>query len=159
MRRIRVVLMIGVVTVVAAAALAAGATAGGTTQVDGVMRVVDVGDPFDVTDDVTQVWGDLIGYWWTTTFDLGVATKSGVVTGSGTELVKGQCVHPVIGGTGAFAKAKGVIHVTDRPSAGGVLTSYTGTLDVPGISASSAKAPPERTPQSVSRAVLGGCGR
>ena len=53
------------------------------------MRVVDVGDPADVTDDVTQVWGDLIGYWWTTTFDLGVATKSGVVTGSGTERFDG----------------------------------------------------------------------
>ena len=43
-------------------------------------------------------------------------------------LVKGQCVHPVVGGTGAFAKAKGVIHMTDRPSKGGVLTTYTGTL-------------------------------
>ena len=74
-------------------------------------------------------------------------------------LVKGQCVHPVIGGTGAFAKTKGVIHMSDRPSAGGVLTTYTGTLDVPGIAASSAKAPSERTPQSVSRAVPGGCGR
>ena len=74
-------------------------------------------------------------------------------------LVKGQCVHPVIGGTGAFAKAKGVIHMTDRPSVGGVLTTYTGTLDVPGIAASSAKAPPERTPQSVSRVGRGGCGR
>ena len=52
---------------------------------------------------------------------------------------QGQCVHPVIGGTGTFAKAKGVIHMTDRPSAGGVLTTYTGTLDVPGIAASSAR--------------------
>ena len=74
-------------------------------------------------------------------------------------LVNGQCVHPVIGGTGAFAKAKGVIHMTDRPSAGGVLTTYTGTLEASGMSASSAKAPPERTLQSVSRAVRGGCGR
>ena len=92
MRRIRAVLMIGVVTVVtvvAAATPAAGATAGGSTQVDGVMRVVDVGDPFDVTDDVTQVWGDLIGYWWTTRFDLGVVTSSGVVTASGAERFDG----------------------------------------------------------------------
>ena len=44
---------------------------------------------FDVTDDVTQVRGDLIGYWWTTTFDVGVATKAGVVTGSGTERFDG----------------------------------------------------------------------
>ena len=74
-------------------------------------------------------------------------------------LVKGQCVHPVVGGTGAFAKAKGVIHMIDRPSPGGVLTTYTGTLDAPGMSASSATTPPERTPQSVSRVVRGGCGR
>jgi hypothetical protein len=73
-------------------------------------------------------------------------------------LVKGQCVHPVVGGTGAFAKAKGVLHMTDRPSKGGVLTTYTGTLAGPGISVSSATAPPERTVQSTSRAARGGCG-
>ena len=73
-------------------------------------------------------------------------------------LVKGQCVHPVVGGTGAFAKAKGVIHMTDRPSKGGVLTTYTGTLAVPGISVSSETAQPERTVQSTSRVARGGCG-
>lgn len=72
-------------------------------------------------------------------------------------LVKGQCVHPVVGGTGAFSKAKGVIHMTDRPSKGGVLTTYTGTLDVPGLPASSTPAPSQRTPQSVS-SVAGVCG-
>ena len=72
-------------------------------------------------------------------------------------LVKGQCVHPVVGGTGAFSKAKGVIHMTDRPSKGGVVTTYTGTLDVPGLPASSTSAPSERTPQSVS-SVAGVCG-
>ena len=70
---------------VGALSVTGGAATHGTTQVDGAMRVVDIGDPFDVTDDVTQVRGDLIGYWWTTRFDLGVATSSGVVTGSGTE--------------------------------------------------------------------------
>jgi hypothetical protein len=73
-------------------------------------------------------------------------------------LVKGQCVHPVVGGTGAFAKAKGVIHMTDRPSKGGVVTTYTGTLEVPGLSVSSATAPRERTVQSASRVARGGCG-
>jgi hypothetical protein len=87
MRRMRTVLAVG--AAVAAAALAGVAAAAGTTQIDGVMRVVDVGDPDDVTDDVTQVQGDLIGYWWTTTFEVGVATKSGVVTGSGTERFDG----------------------------------------------------------------------
>jgi hypothetical protein len=43
-------------------------------------------------------------------------------------LVKGQCVHPVLGGTGAFAGAKGVIHMKDTPTAGGTRTTYSGTL-------------------------------
>jgi hypothetical protein len=87
MRGMRTALAVG--AVLAAAALAGVAAAAGTTQVSGVMRVVEIGDPSDVTDDVTQVEGDLIGYWWTTTFDLGVATRSGVVTGSGTERFDG----------------------------------------------------------------------
>jgi len=44
-------------------------------------------------------------------------------------LVRGQCVHPVLGGTGAFAGVKGVIHMKDTPTASGaVRTTYTGTL-------------------------------
>lgn len=35
------------------------------------------------------------------------------------KLVKGQCVHPMTGGTGAFAKAKGLIVMHDRPTAHG----------------------------------------
>lgn len=78
----------------------------------------------------------------------------------GTEdLVRGQCIHPVVGGTGAFAGAKGVIHMTDRPSKRGVLTTYAGTLDVP-RSAGAAKgivAPGEGRPAapSVRGAALG----
>ena len=87
MGRMRTVLAVS--AVVATAALAGVAVAAGTTQIDGVMRVVDVGNPDDVTDDVTQVHGDLIGFWWTTTFELGVATRSGVVTGRGTERFDG----------------------------------------------------------------------
>ncbi len=45
------------------------------------------------------------------------------------KLVKGQCVHPVAGGTGAFAKAKGLIVMHDRPTATGVRTTYAGTLE------------------------------
>jgi hypothetical protein len=74
-------------------------------------------------------------------------------------LVKGQCVHPVVGGTGAFAKAKGVVHMTDRPSKGGVVTTYTGTLDAPGISARPRADAAARAPQSVTRGGRGGCGR
>jgi hypothetical protein len=80
--------------VMLAAALAASGTASaanGTTQVDGVQTVVSLGDPFDPTDDV--YWNDgygggapaLIGFWYTRTFDVGVFTPSGVLTGTGTE--------------------------------------------------------------------------
>src|SRR5262245_54267315 len=47
-------------------------------------------------------------------------------------LVKGQCVHPVLGGTGAFAGVKGVVHMKDAPTAAGPRTTYTGTLLVRG---------------------------
>src|SRR6185436_1064930 len=73
MRRTRAILAVSTALVVVAAATLASAASAGTRQTSGVMAVVDVGDPFDVTDDVTQVWGDLIGFWWTTSFDLGVA--------------------------------------------------------------------------------------
>jgi hypothetical protein len=52
-------------------------------------------------------------------------------------LVTGQCVHPVLGGTGAFAGVKGVIHMLDRPTASGIKTTYTGTLLYAGSSAAS----------------------
>ncbi len=75
----------------------------------------------------------------------------------GTEtLVKGQCVHPVVGGTGAFAKAKGVVHMVDTPTKAGVRTTYTGALTVPGISTASAQPSAER---ELASRVKGGCGR
>ena len=52
-------------------------------------------------------------------------------------LVKGQCVHPVLGGTGAFAGVKGIIHMTDSPTPSGVRTRYTGTLRYGGATAAS----------------------
>ena len=55
-------------------------------------------------------------------------------------LVKGQCVHPTLGGTGAFAGVKGVIHMVDRPSAKGVKTTYTGTLSYRGASSAATSA-------------------
>ena len=46
---------------------------------------------------------------------------------SGT-LIKAQCQHPVVGGTGAFKQARGVVYMNDRPTASGVVTVYSGTL-------------------------------
>jgi hypothetical protein len=50
-------------------------------------------------------------------------------------LVRGACVHPVLGGTGDFAKAKGVILMNDRPTAKGVRTTYSGTLEYGAVAA------------------------
>jgi hypothetical protein len=71
------------------------------------------------------------------------------------KLVKGQCVHPVTGGTGAFAKAKGVIHMVDRPTASGVRTTYTGTLEYGAANARSAHAAPSRSLASSTRRSCG----
>jgi hypothetical protein len=43
-------------------------------------------------------------------------------------LIKGQCQHPAIGGTGAFKGARGVVYMSDRPTPSGVVTVYSGTL-------------------------------
>jgi hypothetical protein len=61
-------------------------------------------------------------------------------------LLKGQCVHPVIGGTGDFANAKGIINMTDRQVGSAVRTTYAGTLEYPNVTTTSAEAAPaERT--------------
>ena len=111
MRRMGTAVTVGAaLLMVAAAALASAATAG-TSQTIGVMTVVDAGNPLDVTDDVTEVRGDLIGFWWTTTFDLGVATRSGVVTGSGTERFDG-CLDANRNGSCDAADPTGSLHLS-----------------------------------------------
>ena len=115
MRRTRTILAVSTALVVVAAATLASAASAGTRQTSGVMAVVDVGDPFDVTDDVTQVWGDLIGFWWTTTFDVGVATRSGVLTGSGTERFAG-CLDANGNGRCDGAEPTGSLYLTFRYS-------------------------------------------
>jgi hypothetical protein len=47
-------------------------------------------------------------------------------------LVWGACMHPVTGGTGAFAGARGVIVIADTPTPHGVRTSYIGNLTLAG---------------------------
>ena len=42
----------------------------------------------------------------------------------------GACVHPVVGGTGDFAKASGVIFMKDTPVGKAVRTTYHGQLDL-----------------------------
>jgi hypothetical protein len=68
-------------------------------------------------------------------------------------LVKGQCVHPVVGGTGAFKGARGVVFMKDTPTAAGVRTDYSGTLLYAG---STPRATASRAPAAL--APVGGCG-
>lgn len=70
-------------------------------------------------------------------------------------MLRGDCVHPILGGTGAFAKAKGVVFMKDVPnSSGEIVTSYRGTLEYGAEAARSVSQP--RTLSS--RGPRGGCG-
>jgi len=46
----------------------------------------------------------------------------------GTTLIKGQCVHPITGGKGAFAGARGLINMVDRPVDDQIKTTYSGYI-------------------------------
>ena len=52
-------------------------------------------------------------------------------------LVRGECVHPVTGGTGGFKNVKGIIHMVDRPVGKEVKTTYSGSLLFPGATTAS----------------------
>lgn len=52
-------------------------------------------------------------------------------------LVWGACMHPVTGGTGAFAHARGVLAMVDTPTAAGVRTAYIGNLTLQGTASHS----------------------
>jgi hypothetical protein len=52
-------------------------------------------------------------------------------------LVRGECVHPVTGGTGGFKNVKGIIHMVDRPAGKTVKTTYAGSLLFPGATTAS----------------------
>ena len=88
-------LTVVVLGVAALLVVTSGASAAGTTQVDGVQTLASLGDPLDPADDAHWMsgYGDgrpaLIGWWRTTSFQLGVITPSGVVTGTGTEEFEG----------------------------------------------------------------------
>ena len=69
-------------------------------------------------------------------------------------LIHGACVHPVVGGTGSFAKSRGLIFMTDTPTAGGVVTTYTGTLTYGSGAVQSVRLPAA----GASRAGAGACG-
>jgi hypothetical protein len=49
-------------------------------------------------------------------------------------LIKGQCVHPITGGKGAFAGARGVLRMVDRPVGDRVRTTYRGHIRLNAVS-------------------------
>jgi hypothetical protein len=55
-------------------------------------------------------------------------------------LVWGSCVHPITGGTGAFAGATGVLAMVDTPTPQGVTTAYIGHVTLRGAVKSRAHA-------------------
>jgi hypothetical protein len=81
-------------------------------------------------------------------------TKSGA-------LVRGECVHPITGGTGGFAKSTGFVHMWDKPAPGKkVVTTYTGVIQYANAtttSVGSSDSSGARTLESAGGA-RGGCG-
>jgi hypothetical protein len=71
-------------------------------------------------------------------------------------LVRGRCVHPVMGGTGPFKGIKGVIHMRDVPTKAGVRTTFTGTLAYDGSATPTTSSLVTR--ELASRIAGGGCG-
>jgi len=73
--------------------------------------------------------------------------------GPGDQLVWGSCWHPVVGGTGAFSGADGVLTFVDSPTgSGGVSTRYVGSITLAGRAAKAR----HRARAAASR--RGGCG-
>ena len=72
-------------------------------------------------------------------------------------LVRGECVHPVTGGTGGFKNVKGIIHMVDRPAGKEVKTTYTGSLLFPGATTASVSSTVPRGLASVAAGRT--CGR
>jgi hypothetical protein len=60
--------------------------------------------------------------------------------GENDALIWGSCVHPITGGTGAFAGATGVLAMVDTPTPQGVTTAYIGHVTLRGAVKSRARA-------------------
>ena len=61
--------------------------------------------------------------------------------GAGDALLAGACWHPIVGGTGAFKRARGGFQMLDVPTATGVETTYVGRIRMRGgASAGAARA-------------------
>jgi hypothetical protein len=63
------------------------------------------------------------------------------------DLIRGQCVHPITGGRGAFIGARGVLNMVDRPIGDQVRTTYRGEVV---LNAVPSEGPAPATPVAVS---------
>jgi hypothetical protein len=68
-------------------------------------------------------------------------------------LLHGNCVHPIIDGSGSFRKAAGVIYMEDTPTGSTVVTTYKGTIEY--RAAPSRQAASQRTLASASGGAAG----
>jgi hypothetical protein len=70
------------------------------------------------------------------------------------DLLKGQCVHPITGGTGAFVGSRGLLHMTDTLVSSGVKTTYSGEILLNAVPSEGPTSPLSTAPQS-GRAIMG----
>ena len=63
-------------------------------------------------------------------------------------LIKGQCIHPVTGGTGDFVGARGVITMVDTPVGDKVFTKYRGDVVLNAVPSEGPSPRPETTVSS-----------
>lgn len=63
-------------------------------------------------------------------------------------LIKGQCVHPITGGTGDFVGARGVINMVDTPVGDKVITKYRGDVVLNAVPAEGPSPRPDTTVSS-----------
>ena len=81
------------------------------------------------------------------------------------DLIKGQCVHPITGGRGDFAGARGLLRMVDPPAGDEVRTTYRGQIElnaVPSEGEADTPAPStgaETTVQPVSAVASGPSGQ
>ena len=70
------------------------------------------------------------------------------------DLLKGQCVHPITGGRGAFVGSRGQLHRIDTLVSSGVKTTYTGEILLNAVPSEGPTSPRSTAPES-SRATVG----
>ena len=73
-------------------------------------------------------------------------------------LLHGECVHPVVGGSGSFKKAAGVIFMEDTPTGAEVVTTYTGTIEYQAAKAAQGRQAPGLHAGASAGGVGAGCG-